>query len=119
GPVIATEEWQECLDRLAEARCDYLVASGSLPQGVPDDFYARVAAIANERDIRFVLDSSGPGLAHGLAAGGVFLVKPSIGELRGLTGKDLARDEEVAAAATAIVERGAAENVAVTLGHQG
>jgi 6-phosphofructokinase 2 len=119
GPVVAPEEWQKCLDLLAEARCDYLVASGSLPQGVPVDFYARVGAIASERGIRFVLDSSGSGLAHGLAEGGVFLVKPSIGELRGLTGEDLAGDVEIAHAAQAIVKSGAAEHVAVTLGHKG
>lgn len=119
GPVIAPEEWQECLDRLADANCNYLVASGSLARGMPDDFYARVAAKAKQRDIRVVLDSSGAGLAHGLAGGGVFLVKPSIGELRSLTGLTLATDDEIADAALAIVARGEAENVAVSMGHQG
>lgn len=119
GPHVEQEEWQACLDRLAEVRCDYLVASGSLPQGVPDDFYARVATIAKERGCRFVLDSSGPGLARGLAGGGVYLVKPSVGELRGLTGQGLVDDDEIISAASAIVERGEAEHVAVTMGHQG
>jgi 6-phosphofructokinase 2 len=119
GPVIGPEEWQECLDRLANANCDYLVASGSLARGMPDDFYARVAAKAKQRDIRLVLDSSGVGLAQGLAGGGVFLVKPSLGELRGLTGRKLETDEEVAEAALAIVARGEAQHVAVSMGHQG
>ena len=119
GPIIAPEEWQECLDRLAEAQCDYLVASGSLPRGMPDDFYARVAANAKQRGIRFVLDSSGAGLAQGLAGGGVFLVKPSIGELRALTGQDLTSEEEIGRAAQAIVAKGEAELVAVSMGHQG
>jgi 6-phosphofructokinase 2 len=119
GPHIEHNEWQVCLDRLAEVRCDYLVASGSLPQGVPDDFYARVASIAKQRGCRFVLDSSGPGLVHGLANGGVFLVKPSIGELRDLTGKDLVDEDEIIHAAAEIVDRGEAEHVAVTMGHEG
>lgn len=119
GPVIAPEEWQECLDRLAEASCDYLVVSGSLARGMPDDFYARVAAKAKQRDIRVVLDSSGVGLAQGLAGGDIFLVKPSVGELRGLTGRELTTDEEVAEAALAIVARGEAQHVAVSMGHQG
>ena len=119
GPEIAQEEWQECLDRLAEASCDYLVASGSLARGMPDDFYARVAAKAKQRDIRLVLDSSGAGLAQGLAGGGVFLVKPSLGELRGLTGLTLTTDDEIADAARAIIARGEAEIVAVSMGHQG
>jgi 6-phosphofructokinase 2 len=119
GPIIAPQEWQQCLDRLAEANCDYLVASGSLPRGMPDDFYARVAAKAKQRDIRLVLDSSGAGLAQGLAGGGVFLVKPSLGEFRALTGRKLGTDEEVAEAALAIVARGEAQHVAVSMGHQG
>ena len=119
GPTVAEAEWQACLAALGEAPCDYLVASGSLPKGVPDDFFARVAAAANKRGIRFVLDSSGAALAGGLAGGGVFLVKPSLGELRGLTGNELANDDEIAAAASAIVTRGEAQHVAVTMGRDG
>jgi 6-phosphofructokinase 2 len=119
GPVVAPGEWQDCLERLASARCDYLVASGSLPQGVPEDFYARVAALANRRGIRFVLDSSGAALAAGLAGRMVFLVKPSIGELRALTGQPLVGEDEIAEAASGIVRRGEADHVAVTMGRDG
>ena len=52
GPVVAPEEWQECLDRLAATECEYLVASGSLPPVVPGDYYARVAELAARRGIR-------------------------------------------------------------------
>jgi 6-phosphofructokinase 2 len=119
GPVVAQGEWQACLDGIAKARCDYLVASGSLPQGVPDDFYARVAAAAKQRGSRVILDSSGQGLAQGLGGRGIFLVKPSIGELRSLTGDDLATEQAIAEAALAIVGRGEAEHVAVTMGRDG
>ena len=119
GPTVAPEEWQECLDRIAEADCDYLVASGSLPPGLPEDFYARVAAIVARRGIRMMLDSSGPGLRGGLAGDNVYLVKPSLGELRQLTGRDLETAEEIADAAMTIVEKGQAELVAVTMGHNG
>ena len=119
GPEVSADEWQQCLTELAEADCDYIVTSGSLPRGVPDDFYARVARQARARGVRVVLDSSGAGLAGGLAGGNVFLVKPSIGELRGLTGRELASDEEIAESAQAIVSRGEAEHVAVTMGRDG
>lgn len=119
GPMVAEPEWQACLDALGEAPGDYLVASGSLPKGVPDDFYARVAALAKRRGMRLVLDTSGPALAQGLAGGGIFLVKPSLGELRAATGEALASDEAIAAAAMAIVRRGQAEHVAVTMGRNG
>lgn len=119
GPVIADEECAECLEILAEARCGYFVISGSLPQGVPEDFYASVIRTVKRADARVVLDSSGPGLAGGLAAGGVFLAKPSIGELRALTGEELGTEAEIADAARAIVAQGQAEHVAVTMGHLG
>lgn len=119
GPEVSPDEWKACEALLSEAKGAYLVASGSLPQGVPEDFYARVARLAAERGMRFVLDSSGVGLAQGLAGGGVFLVKPSIGELRDLTGRDLDEDEAIAEAAGAIVKRGEAQHVAVTMGRDG
>jgi 6-phosphofructokinase 2 len=119
GPIVAEHEWQACLEAIGEVHSDFLVASGSLPRNVPDDFYARVAKIANERGIRFVLDTSGPALAQGLTEGPVFLVKPSLGEFRALTGLKLETEDAIAAAATDLIGRGAVENVAVTMGYEG
>jgi 6-phosphofructokinase 2 len=119
GPEVAESEWQALLDELGEAECDFVVASGSLPKGAPDDFYARAAKVAVERGARFVLDTSGRALAPGLAEGGVFLFKPSLGELGQLAGKELEGVEDAAAAAMEVVEGGRAEHVAVTLGHRG
>ena len=41
-------EWEACLDRLVSLpqKPKFVVASGSVPPGVPDDFFARVVAIA-------------------------------------------------------------------------
>lgn len=119
GPAIADAEWQHALAQLATVECDYLVASGSLPPGVPDDFYARAARLVVPRGIRFVLDTSGPALLEGLAGGGVFLVKPSSGELQQLVGRPLEGREAIAEAAEQIVCSGQAEHVVVTLGHEG
>src|SRR3546814_13810504 len=69
-------------DLLETAQCNFMVLSGSLPPGMPADFYGQVVALMRRRNIPVVLDSSGPGLKDGLDEGGVFLVKPSIGELR-------------------------------------
>ncbi len=119
GPAIAEPEWRALEAELAGTTGTYLVASGSLPRGVPDDFFARVARTARDRGIRFVLDSSGRGLAGGLAGGGVFLAKPSISELEALVGRRLESAHAIADAARAIVTRGEAEHVAVTMGEAG
>lgn len=119
GPVVSESEWTAALDFAAACRCDWLVASGSLPRGVPEDFYARLAARVAGSGTRLVLDTSGPALANAMAAGGLALVKPSQGEFEALTGRSFANRAEIAAAAQALVRAGAAERVAVTLGHRG
>ena len=118
GPAIAAAEWQAALEVLEEERADWIVASGSLPRGVPADFYARAARIAARRGRRFVLDTSGPALPAALGHG-VALVKPSRGEFEALVGRPLPTPEAQAEAAAALVRSGAAGLVAVTLGHEG
>ena len=96
----------------------YVVASGSLPPGAPDDTFARMARLAAERGLRFVLDTSGAGLQRALAEGGLFLVKPSRGELEQFAGQALDEDG-IRKVAMDLVARGRAEAVAVTLGPDG
>jgi len=120
GPDITEPEWRACLARVAESipHGGYVVASGSLPPGAPDDFYARVARLAREHDARCVVDASGPALAAALAEG-VFLVKPSARELGELVGSALDTEDSRVAAASTLVARGSAEYVALTLGGAG
>lgn len=118
GPLIQEAEWKACLGALEDLDCDYLVASGSLPRGVPDDFYVAVADIAGRRSARLVLDTSGAALAKTLG-NGVHLVKPSLGELEGLLGRKLPTAALQEAAARELVRSGAAELVALTLGRDG
>ena len=51
GPLVEKEEWETLLKKLEEnlQEGDYLVASGKLPPGMPDDFYVLVAEIAKEK----------------------------------------------------------------------
>jgi 6-phosphofructokinase 2 len=120
GPTLTESEWAACLgaiETLAHLPA-VVVASGSLPPGVPTDFYARLAAIVRSRGSRLVLDSSGPALAAGVAAG-VYLVKPNLSELRDLTQRPLDTPAQWRAAAQALVDEGRADVVALTLGEQG
>jgi 6-phosphofructokinase 2 len=119
GPTVSEPEWQALLEALRDVACDCLVASGSLPPGVPDDFYARAGKIMQRRGIAMVLDTSGDALRAGLTGGGLLLVKPSQGELQQLVGRELASRDAIGAAAAEIVAAGQAQLVAVTLGHEG
>lgn len=120
GPTLQVPEWQACLDTLATPTTAprWLIASGSLPPGVPSDFYARLAPGARARGTRLVVDTSGLPLAAALQAG-VTLVKPSLRELRELLRQPLASAAEWCAAAQALVHTGQAEIVALSLGEQG
>ena len=118
GFTTSEDELRPCIAAVEAHDGAYLVASGSLPEGAPTDIYARMADIAAARGARFILDSSGDGLRVTLERSRVFLVKPSIGELEQLVGHEL-DDDGVHEAASALVRRGAAEIVAVTLGAQG
>jgi len=64
---------------------DFLVASGSLPLGIPTDFYARLARIAAKKKAKFVLDTSGEALRAAIHEG-VYLFKPNLGEMSALLG---------------------------------
>lgn len=118
GPVVAEPEWQACLAALEEIDCEYLVASGSLPRGVPDGFYVQVADIAARRGAKFILDTSGKALRK--AAGhNVHLIKPSLGELEELVGRELPEAGDQERAVRSLIECGAADMVALTLGRDG
>ena len=120
GPDMGPTEWQACLDLVASfqpAPC-YVVASGSLPPGVPTDFYARLAKLVQSNGAKLVLDTSGPALAAALEAG-VYLVKPSLRELRELMGQPLETQSQWRDAAQTLVARGRAQVVVLSLGEGG
>jgi 6-phosphofructokinase 2 len=118
GPELREAEWRTALDLLETVACDWLVASGSLPRGVPVDIYARIARIAARRGQRFVLDTSGPALPAALGAG-IDLLKPSLGELEAALGRRLRDGAAQEEAVRTLVRQGAARMVALTLGRDG
>lgn len=120
GPHLSEAEWTACLQHLEQLAefPDLVVASGSLPPGVPADFYARVARLCRQRGARLVLDASGPALSAALGEG-VFLFKPNLKELAELGGQALETPAQWQAGARQLVTEGKAETVALTLGHLG
>jgi 6-phosphofructokinase 2 len=120
GPALEPAEWQTCRDRVgaALAGVDYLVASGSLPPGVPEDFYAQIARLARGRDVRLILDTSGAALAAALEQP-LFLIKPNARELRALAGDMSLDDDGLIAFARTLVRAGRCEIVALSLGERG
>jgi 6-phosphofructokinase 2 len=120
GPNLSAAEQDECLSQLRSImpHADYVVASGSLPPNVAPDFYNRIADICARWDCQLIIDTFGSSLRH-LTGGRVFLIKPSVRELRECVGRELAGETEQVAAARELIERGCTHNVLVSLGSRG
>ncbi|KVL44128.1 1-phosphofructokinase family hexose kinase [Burkholderia territorii] len=119
GPLVTEAEWRDCAARIEALHPPprYLVLSGSLPPGAPDDLYATLARAARARGSRVIVDAAGRALQAALEAG-VHLVKPSLGELSALAGEPL-DDTSACRKACELVARGQADIVALTLGARG
>ena len=120
GPKVEEEEWKAFMKELdtVEPKPDLIVGSGSLPPGVPEDFYARVSKWGKSHGARTIVDTSGDSLAQACGEG-VFLVKPNLRELELLHGKSIDNEEEEEELARKLVEDGSAEVVVVSLGAAG
>jgi 6-phosphofructokinase 2 len=120
GSPLHRAEWETCLEKLAtlESKPKYVVASGSLPPGVPEDFYGRAARHAKALGAKIVIDTSGAALKAALAEG-VCLIKPNLVELSDLVEAPLDNDRDRIAACRHLVKEKRAEIVALTLGEDG
>ncbi len=116
---LTEAELQECLMLLdAEEEVKYIIASGSLPEGVPDDIYVSVARIARRKNARFILDTSGEPLRAALREG-VFLIKPNLGELSNLASKGKLTHRDVIEISQSIIEKGGCEVAVISMGKEG
>jgi 6-phosphofructokinase 2 len=103
--------------RLAASSARFVVASGSLPPGVPVDFYQQIAELCRELDVALIVDTSGAGLQH--ITSNVHLLKVSVRELRECCGRELSTEAEQLSAARELVHSGRASAVVVSLGANG
>ncbi len=119
GPVIEEKEWKKLLSILEQMNdISYLVASGSVPAGVPTDIFARIASIAKKKKIRCIVDTSGEALQLA-AAESVYLLKPNLGELASLVGAEDIEIGMVDTVAGKLVAGGKCEVVVVSMGAAG
>ena len=78
GPLVS----KSCLEKLLKdmeaslEHADILVMSGSIPPGVPADIYRKLIRMANEKQVKTILDAAGEPLLLGLKEK-PFLIKPN------------------------------------------
>jgi 1-phosphofructokinase family hexose kinase len=119
GPHIQASELARVEKVVAEnlTGADWLMICGSLPPGVPTDFYARLIKLAQKANVKTLLDTDGDGLIHGLEAGPT-AVAPNQAEAERLLNRALITQAHFREAAHRIVQMGA-ESVVMSLGSRG
>lgn len=118
GNEIYEEEWMALLDVIRKSNAEIIVASGSLSPGVPDEILAMVARIALEKGAKLVIDTSGEALKKALEVG-VYLLKPNLGELSSIVGKEEVEMDDVDTIGREIVAKGLCQVLVVSMGAQG
>jgi 6-phosphofructokinase 2 len=120
GPGINHQECEKIFKILTELKPfpDYLVISGSIPQGVNDDIYADIAKIAKERNAKVIVDVSGVPLKSAIEEG-VFLIKPNLGEFQDLIGKELKDEDEIKEEALRLIKNKSCQAIVISIGAGG
>lgn len=99
------------------ANATWLMLCGSLPPGVPSDFYAQLIARAQKKNVRTLLDTDGDALAQGIEAAPT-VVTPNQQEAERLLSTVLLTRSQSIAAARRIHSMGA-EMVVLSLASRG
>jgi 6-phosphofructokinase 2 len=118
GSEVLEEEWRQLLADIENSGAEYIIASGSLPPGMPTDIFGWIADIARKMNAKLVVDTSGEALKKAVDKG-VFLLKPNLGELSSLVGKDEVSHESVDEIAKEIISRNCCQAIMVSLGSAG
>lgn len=114
-PEHLSELWHRYEAALKEGSC--VVMGGSLPNGVPTEFYTRAIALAHEHNVPVIFDSSGPSLLAGVKSRPE-IIKPNLAELGDLLGYRPESQKGAQKAARTLHDQ-FGSNVILTLGGEG
>lgn len=119
GPTVTPEEQEAFLAKYKEllSKASVVAASGSMPKGLPGDFYGQLISLAHKAGKPFLLDTSGEALIQGIKAQPYF-VKPNNDEIKVLVGAELRSDEDIVHVLKKFMEDGIKLPV-ISLGAQG
>ncbi|HEX9917499.1 MAG TPA: 1-phosphofructokinase [candidate division Zixibacteria bacterium] len=119
GPKVKQSEWKRFVRDIVSIKPvpQLCVLSGSLPPGVPHDFYFRLIQVFKKKGIKCFLDASGKPLRAGMKAG-PHIVKPNLRELGQLTGKRM-NSRELIRKATLGMLKCDCEMIIISMGDKG
>lgn len=119
GPEVTEEEQNSFIEKYSELleEANIVVTSGSVPRNIPKDFYKKLIDIANSKNKKFLLDTSGELLREGIE-GKPFFIKPNKDEVEFLTGRTIESYKDAVREIKEFHKMGV-ELVAISLGSEG
>ncbi len=107
GPTVPPEALKRFVTHYKRAltRARYVFLGGSLPPGVPPQFYQELTHLAHHRKVPVIVNAHGEALSHALSEK-PWLVKPDTRQHADIAGVSLKTPHEILAAARAWVARG-------------
>ena len=119
GPSMSADEANAVEKAVAKRLpgAEWLMLCGSLPPGVPGDFYCKLIKMARDHKVKTLLDTDGPALLHGVEANPT-VVTPNQQEAERLLNRALITRAHFREAVSRIKEIGA-ESVLLSLGSRG
>jgi tagatose 6-phosphate kinase len=119
GPSVTEDELDKFIIKYRQllSNCNIIASSGSLPQGLPEDFYNTLINIARKEGKKFILDTSGKYLKEGLKAR-PYMIKPNLEETEELLGLKINNENDYCRAVFLLKESGI-EFPVITLGKDG
>lgn len=118
GRAVEEETIKKLIDQIRSFAPTFVVASGSLPPGLPAYFYGLIVKNAAAVGARCIVDTSGPAL-QALKGKHAYMIKPNIGELCKMLNIERLENNEVDDAAQQAIFDGFAEVIVVSMGPAG
>lgn len=118
GETVSKQKQLELIELVKNIsdKSSVVVMSGSLPKGVDEDYYYKLAS-AVQGDAKVIVDTEGAKLLNAIKKG-VYMVKPNLAELENIIGSSVKTKSDVLKGCKKLLDYGA-ENVLLSLGGEG
>lgn len=116
GPAITAYELMQIIHKVENLeQPEFVIISGSLPQGVNPEIYRKIIEISKGKGAKVILDTDGEALRIGLK-GGPTIIKPNLHELCRISGQQLDSLPEILEAAKKMRSAAGLEIILVSMG---
>lgn len=119
GNPVNEIHWRKCLQVIEGVKnVKYLVVSGSMQTGYPQDIFILLANMAHQKGARLVIDVPGKTIqAYPIKK--AYLLKPNLNELSLFSGREELQGDDIIKAAKDIIFKNISEVVVVSMGAAG